>query len=153
MKPLLAFVTVLLTGLLVGTMFGIWLGYNPATLSGPAYVEVQQNAIRALNLTLPALGAICIVLCLVCAIMTRDARAQALTYVVAAGLLVAAGLITRFLNQPINAIVMTWDPQSPPAEWTLLRDQWWQWHILRTGIALVGFALLVFAAQRKEGQP
>ena len=152
MKPFLAFVTVLLTGLLVGTMFGIWLGYNPASLSGLAYVEVQQSAIRALNLTLPTLGAICVVLCLVCAIMARDARAQALSFVAAAGLMVVAGLITRFLNQPINAIVMTWDPQSPPADWTLLRDQWWRWHMVRTGIALVGFALLVFAAQRKEGQ-
>ena len=150
MKPLVTFVTVLLAGLLVGTMFGIWLGYDPATLSGPAYVEVQQSAIRALNLTLPALGAICIALCLVCAAMARNARAQALTFIAAAGLLVAAGLITRFLNQPINAIVMTWDPQSPPAEWTLLRDQWWRWHMVRTSMALVGFALLIVAAQRKE---
>lgn len=152
LKPFVTYVTVLLTALVVGTMFGIWFGYNPAGISGPAYVEVQQGAIRALNLPMPVLGLICILLCLLCAYMARASRAQALTYVVVAGLLVAAGLITRFLNQPINAIVMTWNPQNPPAEWTLLRDKWWQWHILRTSIALVGFALLVFAAQRKEGR-
>jgi hypothetical protein len=28
--------------LLVGTMFGIWVGYNPAGLSATAYVEQQQ---------------------------------------------------------------------------------------------------------------
>jgi hypothetical protein len=27
--------------------------------------------------------------------------------------LLAAALVTRFGNQPVNAIVMTWNPQSP----------------------------------------
>jgi hypothetical protein len=41
-------------------MFGVWLGFNPAALTGAAYVEMQQNAIRALNTSMPALGAVCI---------------------------------------------------------------------------------------------
>jgi uncharacterized membrane protein len=149
MKALFSFATIFLTGLLVGVMFGIWLGYNPAGVSGPAYVEVQQAAIRGLNVTLPVLGAVCIVASLACAFMAREDRAQLCLYLVAAALLIAAGLITRFLNQPINAIVITWNAQSPPAEWTALRDQWWHWHIWRTIAAVIGFALLVIAGQRK----
>jgi hypothetical protein len=61
-------------------------------------------------------------------------------------------LITRFLNQPINAVVMTWNPQRSPAEWAPLCDQWWQWHILRTGIAIIGLALLMIAGQARESR-
>ncbi len=51
--------------------------------------------------------------------------------------LLAAALVTRFGNQPVNAIVMTWNPQSPPAEWAQLRDAWWQWHMVRTGVEVI----------------
>jgi len=47
------FVSLLLTSLLVGTMFGIWLGFDPAALTATAYVEMQQNAIPAFNVSLP----------------------------------------------------------------------------------------------------
>jgi hypothetical protein len=69
------FVLVVVLALLVGTMFGIWLGYNPADLSATAYVEQQQNAIRALNTLLPAMGAVSIVLAASLAVMSKgDAR-------------------------------------------------------------------------------
>lgn len=150
MKQITTVSALLLCGLLVGTMFGIWFGYNPQGISGPAYVEVQQQAITALNVPLPILGAVCVVLCLVCAYLGRDQPARLYLFLAAAVLLVAAGVITRFLNQPINAVVMTWNPQSPPPEWVALRDQWWQWHTLRTVIAIVGFALMLVAGQARE---
>jgi uncharacterized membrane protein len=59
--------------------------------------------------------------------------------------LVAAALVTRFGNQPINAIVMTWNPQSPPAEWTQLRDTWWRWHTVRASAGIVGLGLTLLA--------
>ena len=52
---LLRFSDLLLVSLLVGTMFGIWLGFNPVSLSAGAYVEHQQQAIRALQVVM-ALG-------------------------------------------------------------------------------------------------
>ncbi|RRH82821.1 hypothetical protein EH244_26395 [Variovorax beijingensis] len=71
------FILLLLLALLVGTMFGIWAGYNPAALSASAYVEQQQNAIRSLNTLLPAIGAMCIVLTVWLAILAKDdARAR-----------------------------------------------------------------------------
>ena len=146
------FILLLLLALLVGTMFGIWAGYNPAALSASAYVEQQQNAIRSLNTLLPAIGAACIVLTIWLAILAKDdARARYLL-VAAAVCLLAAALVTRFGNQPINAIVMTWNPQSPPAEWAQLRDAWWQWHMVRAsaGIASLGLILLAVLGARRR---
>ena len=141
----LRFVLVLLSALLVGTMFGIWVGYDPSALSASAYVEQQQNAIRSLNTLLPVIGAACIVLTVWLAILSKDdARGRYL--LVAAGVcLITAALVTRFGNQPINAIVMTWNPRSPPADWAALRDTWWRWHMVRASAGMVALGLILLA--------
>ncbi len=102
------FFLLFLLSLLVGTMFGILVGYNPAGLSALAYVEQQQNAIRSFNTLLPSMGALCIVLTVGLAFRLRSDRRVCYLHVVAAILMVVAALVTRFGNQPINAIVMTW---------------------------------------------
>ena len=148
------FISLLLTSLLVGTMFGIWLGFNPAALSATAYVEVQQNAIRALNISLPILGLASIILTAALAALTKHDQRMRYLLVAAVLCLAASGLITRFANQPINAVVITWNPQAPAANWAELRDTWWYWHVWRTigGIAALAFALLaaVSAHRRPE---
>lgn len=137
------FCLLILLTLLVGTMFGIWVGYNPESLSAGAYIEQQQNAIRSLNTLLPAMGAVNITLLLILAIITKgDLRARYLL-VASAILLVIAGIITRFGNQPINAIVMTWNPQIPPSNWMQVRSTWWYWHIVRTLVGISALALTV----------
>jgi uncharacterized membrane protein len=147
------FVSLFLTALLVGTMFGIWLGFNPAGLSAGAYVEMQQNAIRSLNVSLPVLGLVCIVLTAVLAVFTKGDKRSRLLLVLAVLCLATAGLITRFANQPINAVVITWSAQAPASNWTELRDTWWQWHTLRTIAAVAGFALALFAAVGRQTKP
>jgi uncharacterized membrane protein len=140
------FMSLFLTSLLVGAMFGIWMGFNPAALSPMAFVEMQQNAIRALNVSFPALGFVCIVLTAVLAFLTKnDARGRYLLVAAVLGL-IAAGLITRFGNQPINAVVMTWSPQAPASNWTELRDTWWHLHVYRTIAAIAALALALLAA-------
>ncbi len=131
--------------LLVGTMVGIWAGFNPASLSSSAYVEQQQNAIRAFNVLLPAVGAVCILLTLLLAFMSVGDRRGRLLLIAAAVLLVVAGLVTRFGNQPINAVVAAWSAQSPAANWAQLRDDWWHWHVVRSIAGVAALALLVLA--------
>lgn len=144
----LRFVLLMLLALLVGAMFGIWVGYDPAGLSASAYVEQQQAAIRSLNVLLPALGAVCIFLTIALAFAARgDARARALL-AAAAALMIVAGLVTRFANQRINAIVMTWSAQAPAANWAPLRDTWWHWHIVRTVAGIAALALVLLATLR-----
>lgn len=142
----LRFISLLLTSLLVGTMFGIWLGFNPAALTATAYAEMQQNAIRALNVSLPILGLICIVLTAALAVLTKDDQRSRYLLVAATTCLIAAGFITRLENQPINAIVITWNPQAPAANWAELRDIWWHWHVLRTVAGLAALVLALLAA-------
>lgn len=140
------FVLLLVLALLVGSMFGILIGYNPASLSASAYVEQHQNAVRSLNTLFPLMGAVCIVLTVFLAFASRTDRRSRILLVVAALLMLVAALVTRFGNQPINAVVMTWSAQAPAANWAQLHDQWWQWHIVRTIAAVAAFALVVLAA-------
>jgi uncharacterized membrane protein len=137
---------IVFAALVAGGMFVIWAGYDPATLSPSTYVEQQQNAIRGLNVLMPVLGAITVLLTLVCAFLQRRNRKAFVLLIVAAAFLILGGLVTHFGNQPINAIVMTWDMARPPANWTELRDQWWGFHRLRTISGLIALVLITWAS-------
>lgn len=147
---LVRFLLLVLLALLAGTMFGIWVGFNPASLSAAAYVEQQQNAIRSLNTLLPVMGAVCIVLTAALALLTKGNPRVRYLLVAAVVLLLVAGVVTRFGNQPINAVVMQWSPQSPAADWAALRDQWWQWHIVRSLAAIGALVIVVLATLSKS---
>ena len=110
---------------------------------------VQQNAIRALNDILPALGALSILITLIAAYAAREERARLIMLIAAVVGLAAAGIITRFFNQPINAIVMAWTASAPPGDWSNLRDEWWRWHAVRLASALIAFSLIIGAAMRR----
>ncbi len=140
------FASIVFAALIAGAMFVIWAGYDPAALSPSTYVEQQQNAIRALNVLMPVLGAITVLLTLVSAFLQRNDRKASVLLIAATAFLILSGLVTRFGNQPVNAIVMTWDSARPPANWTELRDQWWGFHRLRTISGLVALALITWAS-------
>ena len=145
------FADLLFCGLLVGAIFGVWLMLQPAGLDASTYVALQQNAVRALNNAMPALGGLTILATVAAAYVAREDRARLLMLVLAAVCLAAAGLVTRFLNQPINATVMTWSAVAPPADWTLLRDRWWHWHVVRLTSAVTAFCLIIAAALCRTG--
>ena len=147
---IIRFIDLLLVALVAGTTFGIWVGYDPAGLSAATYLEQQQHAIRALNSLMPALGAICVVLTLALAVMAK--RSPGARYLTVAALLclVAAGVVTRFGNQPINVQVMTWTAQTLPPNWMQFRDWWWQWHVIRTVAAVSALCLLIMATLTRQ---
>ena len=149
MFPLLiSFASLLLASLLVGALFGVWLFLNPAGLDANSYVAVQQQAIRTMNRVMPALGAVTILLTITAAALGRGDNARFGLLAAAVACFISIGLITRFLNQPINAIVMAWGAGSPPADWTGLRDAWWRWHQVRVITGLVALSLLIVAMLR-----
>lgn len=137
------FLSLLFAALVVGSMFGLWLGLNPTGLAAPVYIAQHQQLVRGLNVALPAMGAIAIVFTLAAAYLARQQPARLSLLLVGAAGLIAAGLITRLSNQPINAIVMTWATESPPANWAELRDAWWSWHTARTGVGLLGLCAVI----------
>ena len=54
--------SLLLVGLLAGSMYGIWFGYDVTRYSPATFVEVHQGAVRGLNTLLPLMGLAAIVL-------------------------------------------------------------------------------------------
>ena len=143
------FTNVLLAALLVGAMFGVWLFLNPRDSDAVLYVALQQQGIRGLDTTMPALGAATILMTIIAAVLGRGDSTRLGLLIAATACLIAAGLITRFLNQPINAIVMTWHRDAPPANWMHLRDEWWRWHLLRLTAGLGGLSLLIVATLKR----
>ena len=144
------FADLLLAGLLTGAIFGAFLIMSPAGLDATTYVIQQQNGIRALNGIMPLLGALTIILTLAAAFAASGDPLRMNLLFAAAAALIVVGLFTRFLNQPINAVVMTWNANSPPADWTALRDAWWRWHLVRLVLGLASFSLIIAAALRRS---
>jgi uncharacterized membrane protein len=137
------FLSLLSAALVVGTMFGVWLTFNPKNLGAATYVAQQQRCIRSLNVIMPLLGGVTVLLTVVTASLSGNDRTRLGLLAGAAVCFVAAGVITRFANQRINAVVMTWSADAPPADWTRRRDDWWRWHIRRMACGLVGLCLLI----------
>ena len=137
---------IIAAALIAGGMFVIWVGYDPATLSPSTYVEQQQHAIRALDVLMPALGGITILLTLIAAFLQRNDGKAFVLLTVAGAFLIISGLLTHFGNQPINALVMTWEIARPPANWTELREQWWGFHRLRTFCGFIALMLITWAS-------
>lgn len=139
----LQFLSGLLFSLVAGSVFGIWRGYNPLTYSPATFVEMHQGAVRGLNQLLPGIAFASIVLVVALAWLARSKGIVFWLYVGAIALMIAGGLVTRFVNQPINAQVMTWTAETLPANWGAIRDSWWTWHIVRTGISVLAMAILL----------
>ena len=150
MKQSILFLNIVLAGLIAGIVFGIWIGYNPQDLSAETYVEQQQNAIRHLNVIMPILGFISMLLALASAAISKEDKVMRNLLLLAVALFIVSGLVTRFGNQPINAVVITWDPRNTPEIWIELRDKWWTFHIIRTITTLIGFAIIVWATVRNK---
>lgn len=138
------FLAAFIFALVAGSVFGIWRGYDPSAFTEVAFVEMHQGAVRGLNVLLPALGFASIVLTLVL-VVARWKTQLFWLYLAALLLMVAAGVTTRFFNQPINAVVMGWTVEALPADWSALRAQWWDWHLWRTGFSMCALALLLAA--------
>lgn len=145
-------VALLLLGLVAGSMFGIWRGYDVTTYSPGTFLDVHQGTVRGLNTLLPAMAAAALALTIVLAVIARARPAVLGLYLAAALAIIAGGVITRLLNQPINDQVMAWTPSTLPADWTSLRDSWWTWHQVRLAVTLgAQFVLIAAIFVDREG--
>jgi hypothetical protein len=71
---------------------------------------------------MPVLGAATLLATVIAAATDGKGGPQLGLVATAAAGFLAAGLITRFLNQPINTVVMRWSAAAPPDRWTELRE-------------------------------
>jgi hypothetical protein len=99
---------------------------------------------------MPLLGLVTIVITLISAFLQKQIKMVFISLLIAATLLVVSGLITRFGNQPINDMVITWSINSPPSGWIELRDKWWALHIIRTILVLFALSIIIITAIRNN---
>lgn len=154
LRTILQLVAILLISLVAGSTFGIWRGYDPGAYSALTFLETHQGAVRGLNVLLPAMGMGAILLTGLLAVFARHNAIALKIYALALILMAIAGAITGFANQPINAEVMTWTAETIPAHWTEIRDLWWNWHIVRMLVTIVGVVVLMLAvfADRRDAR-
>ncbi len=150
MAKMIEFVDVLLTALLVGAMFGVWLLLNPARRLPGLYIPLHQQGVRTLNTALPAFGAAGVILSLMSAVLMRGESVGCALLIATAICFSAAGFITRFQNQRINETVITWKSDAPPANWKETTDSWLKWHVIRLFAGIAGLSLLTSAILQRS---
>lgn len=139
---LIRFALILIAALLAGTSFGIWMGIEPAQYSPLAYVELQRNLVQSLNTLMVTLVILATLLSLLDGYLIRKQKSMAICLFISAACFVACIFISRFGNTPIQLQMLEWQAENLPNNWTVLRDQWWFLHKIRTLCELVALILI-----------
>jgi hypothetical protein len=149
-KSIIRFLNIIIAALLAGVSFGIWIGFNPLSLSPSTYIEQQQNMIRALNVLMITLVFSAAVITIISAFLQKSNKPVFIILLIAAVFFITCIFISRFGNQPINKIIMTWEHDSIPVNLSELRDKWWSFHIMRTIAELVALSLVTWTSIKKN---
>jgi hypothetical protein len=149
-KSIIRFLNIIIAALLAGVSFGIWIGFNPMDLSPSTYIEQQQNTLRALNELMVTLVFSATVITIISAFLQKNNKLVFIALLVAASFFIACIVISRFGNQPINKIIMSWTPGSLPGNLSEFRDKWWSLHIMRTITELAAFFLVTWTSIKRD---
>jgi hypothetical protein len=149
-KSILRFLNVIIAALLAGVSFGIWIGFNPLSLSPSTYIEQQQNMLRALNVLMITLVFSATVITIISAFLQKSNKPVFITLLITSLFFIACIFISRFGNQPINKIIMSWTSGPLPGNLSELRDKWWTFHIMRTIAELAALILVTWTSIKKD---
>jgi uncharacterized membrane protein len=152
LRKVILFVTSVLVALTAGRAFWVWLGENPANLSGSTYVEFFQVLDRGIAIPIAVTGIGGTVLAGISAILFRRDRPAFYLLVATCALGLLATLVTIFVHLPINARVATWNPTALPPNYREFLDRWWRWQHVRL-VAMLAAMSLVFAAMLIRKKP
>jgi len=147
---IIRFINIILTALLAGVSFGIWIGFNPMDLSSSTYIEQQQNMLHSLRILLVSLVFIATIVTIIAAFLQKKNKSIFISLLVAAVFLIACILITRFGNKPIDDMVLNWTSGSLPSNWVELRDKWWSFHIMRTIAEVIALLLITWTSIKRD---
>lgn len=139
---LIKFLNIIFAALLAGTSFGIWFGLNPIQFSASTYVEVQQSLVLSLNSVMIILVVLATLITSLSAFLQREHKTIFFSLLIAAALFVSCILITRLGNVPIQNEILKWNKGTVPTNWTILRDSWWWFHIVRTVVEIIALILI-----------
>lgn len=137
----LAVVTVVVVGVLVGVEFAVAVFVNPIMdrMPGTAGLAARSDGARVLGRVMPFwyVGA---VLLGVAWIVLAWGSAAVAPVGVGAGLLVVAVVLSVVFLVPINDRARTWSEGGAPADWRDQLARWDRLHVLRTALLVAAFA-------------
>jgi hypothetical protein len=144
------FLNIIVAALLAGISVGIWIGFNPFGLSPSTYIEQQQNTIRSLNVLMILLVVFATFITIISALLQKGNKQDLIVLLIASLFFISCILISRFGNQPINKIILTWTTDSLPANLSEIREKWWSFHIMRTISELIALFLVTWISIKKH---
>lgn len=148
-RRIILLVNLVWVSLMVGGTFVVYMIYNPKGMSAAFYVETMQHGIRTL-LPLAVLMFMGLLFTITSAIFARGDRAS-LYLLIATGICILTAIsLTVFGNWPINNQIITWNANSPPSNWTDLRDAWWRFHVARFIMGIIGLSCLLLATLNRS---
>jgi hypothetical protein len=113
-------------------------------LSGPEWLTVQHNLYVAFGGTVGGPIEVAAILLTWAVLWLVRQRRPAAAWTVAAAICTTLGLITwLLLVSPMNGIIVELTPQTLPADWTAVRNQWEIGHSLHALMFGLGFSALV----------
>jgi uncharacterized membrane protein len=136
-------IAVITTGLAAGIFLGHRMGVSFArlVLSPSSFVQLQQVIHRYFVRMMPPLmlGAVGTSIAWVVLSVGRPPSLAFWLVAAAALAMVVAAVLTRVVNVPINARLMTWRVDAPPADLVTLWAPWERIHSVRTVLAVAAF--------------
>lgn len=140
------FFSILLSGLMAGTTYWVWLNGNAAELSYLAFLESFQAEVLAVRgpilfVATPGLAFIAWT-----AWLMRNDRPRVYFVIAALVLYMVASLSTRLGKYPLTSRCSLGTSNRLHRIWTDVMGRWWLWHQTRTLAMNGAFALLVFVA-------
>jgi uncharacterized membrane protein len=140
------FASLLFAGLFAGFLTAVLVlelslrGFDGTVYTQVRLVELDSLDKLAVATLLPALIATAVLVYRTFRTNTRWLAVAALV------LLVFVFGLTLAVNLPINADQLDWTAQSPPSDWTDVRDRWQTAHAVRTIAGVLAFAVLALTA-------
>ncbi len=137
---------IMLTALSLGPALGHLLEL-PAKMryDGPLWLTVSQTLYAAFGTFGAAFEVGAVLTTVVLVIMVRERRPAFPWTLLGALCMVAAHAAFWIWLAPVNATIATLTPQSLPADWMELRNQWETTHAVRAVLQIVALGALVYA--------
>lgn len=141
---MLAVITVVLVGLMVGVELAVAVFVNPIfdRLPNDGGLAARRDGARVLGRVMPFWYVGSVVLGTLWGIQAWG-RPDAPAIVAAIALLVSSVVMSIALLVPINSRVARWSDGSVPPDWKQQVGRWHRFHYVRVGVIVSAFVLLV----------
>lgn len=145
-QEILVIVTIVVVGLMVGIELSVAAFINPIfdRLSGNGGLEARSDGARVLGRVMPWWYITSVILATGWAVQAWGQQ-QVWPVIVAVCLMIVSVIMSVSLLVPINSQVARWSSGSAPADWRRQVGRWDRFHVVRVGIIVAAFVLLVWA--------